>query len=138
MHDSAVPAYKSSFLHVLFGLKGRCTRFDYWVKYGLFHFVFFIVLVLLAEMEAWEFFRVVNLIMMPLSVWVSIAVGIKRCHDRNRTGWFMLLGLIPFLNLWVFIELCFLDGTYGPNQYGQDPKGRPELAFSFHESGETS
>ena len=50
-----------------------------------------------------------------------IAVGIKRCHDRNRTGWFLLIGLIPLVNIWLVVELGFLRGTVGQNRFGPDP-----------------
>ncbi|GHU87403.1 hypothetical protein AGMMS49941_10860 [Deferribacterales bacterium] len=46
---------------------------------------------------------------------------IKRCHDRNRSGWFILLFLVPIVNLWAIIELGFLRGTVGDNKYGCDP-----------------
>jgi uncharacterized membrane protein YhaH (DUF805 family) len=45
-------------------------------------------------------------------------VGVKRCHDRNRSGWFLLIGWLPIMNLWLFIELGFLAGTVGPNRFG--------------------
>jgi uncharacterized membrane protein YhaH (DUF805 family) len=51
----------------------------------------------------------------------SIAVGVRRLHDQNRSGWFMLLGLIPFVNI-VLLVFMFLEGTKGDNQYGPDPK----------------
>jgi uncharacterized membrane protein YhaH (DUF805 family) len=35
--------------------------------------------------------------------------------------WFLLVGIIPLVNLWVLIELGFLRGTPGPNRYGPDP-----------------
>ncbi|EOR95430.1 protein of unknown function DUF805 [Arcticibacter svalbardensis MN12-7] len=47
----------------------------------------------------------------------SIAVGVRRMHDVNKSGWFLL---IPIYNL----ILAFTDGTPGENAYGQDPKGR--------------
>ena len=50
-----------------------------------------------------------------------IAVGIKRCHDRNRTGWFLLIGLIPLVSIWLVVELGFLRGTVGQNRFGPDP-----------------
>ena len=68
------------------------------------------------------------------------AVGIRRLHDTGRTGWWMLLGAIPLVNLFlgvlaglwllnllnivVLVLLYFfvLEGTKGPNQYGPDPK----------------
>ena len=46
----------------------------------------------------------------------SIAVAVRRVHDQNKSGWFIL---IPFYNL----ILMFLEGTRGPNAYGPDPKG---------------
>jgi len=54
-------------------------------------------------------------------LWAGLAMGVKRLHDRNRSGWFYLLALIPLLNIWVFIEMYFLRGTVGSNAYGEDP-----------------
>ncbi len=46
--------------------------------------------------------------------WPSLAVGVKRSHDRNRSGWFLLIGLIPIIgSIWLLIELGFLRGTIG-------------------------
>lgn len=57
-------------------------------------------------------------------LWPSLAVYTKRWHDRNKSGWWTLIGLIPVIGgLWLLIELGFLKGTAGPNQYGPDPLG---------------
>jgi uncharacterized membrane protein YhaH (DUF805 family) len=49
----------------------------------------------------------------------SILVDIKRWHDRNKSGWWMLILLIPILGaIWFLIELGFLKGTEGPNRFG--------------------
>ena len=56
-----------------------------------------------------------------LALYPSIAVSVKRCHDRDRSGWFLLIGLIPLVNLWVLVELGFLRGTTGENRFGSDP-----------------
>ena len=53
--------------------------------------------------------------------WPGLALAIKRAHDRNRPAWFALLMLVPLVNLWPMIELVFLKGTQGENQYGPDP-----------------
>ena len=46
----------------------------------------------------------------------------KRWHDRNKSGWWTLIALVPFIGaLWLLIELGFLAGTPGPNRFGQDP-----------------
>jgi uncharacterized membrane protein YhaH (DUF805 family) len=64
---------------------------------------------------------VFSLIASLVLLWPFLAVEIKRCHDRGRSGWFLLVGLIPLVNLWVLVEVFFLRGTLGDNQYGQDP-----------------
>ena len=57
-----------------------------------------------------------------LAFWISLAVGVKRWHDRNKTGWWMLILLVPVIGgLWYLIECGFLKGTTGPNIYGPDP-----------------
>lgn len=58
----------------------------------------------------------------------TLAVNVKRCHDRGRSGWFVLVGIVPLLNYWYLIEICFLPGTEGANQYGTDPVVRIEDA----------
>jgi uncharacterized membrane protein YhaH (DUF805 family) len=46
----------------------------------------------------------------------------KRLHDRDRSGWFMLVGGIPLVGtLWLLIDLTLLPGTPGPNRFGPDP-----------------
>jgi uncharacterized membrane protein YhaH (DUF805 family) len=53
----------------------------------------------------------------------TIAVGIRRLHDVGKSGWFFLLLLIPFFNLYVFFYLMLIKkGDIGDNQYGPDPK----------------
>ena len=51
----------------------------------------------------------------------AIAVGVRRLHDTDRSGWWLLGSLVPLLNIVVLVFLC-LDGTRGPNRFGADPK----------------
>lgn len=51
----------------------------------------------------------------------SIAVGVRRLHDTNRSGWWMLIGLIPIVGSIVLLVFFVLEGTRGPNAYGPDP-----------------
>ncbi len=56
----------------------------------------------------------------------SLAVGVRRMHDQDKSGWFILLGLIPFVGPLILLVFFCLEGTNGPNQYGPDPKaGEP-------------
>ena len=105
----------------LLSFDGRIGRYDYWMRFYIPYTVIMIILGLLESYgpEQAPFFSFVFLI---AASWPSLAVGIKRCHDRNRSGWFLLIGLIPIIgSIWLLIELGFLRGTIGPNRYGPDP-----------------
>jgi uncharacterized membrane protein YhaH (DUF805 family) len=53
----------------------------------------------------------------------SIAAAVRRLHDQDKSGWLVLLGFIPLINL-VLLVLLFLEGTKGDNKYGSDPKAK--------------
>jgi len=58
-------------------------------------------------------------------IWSGIAIGIKRYHDRDKSGWWVLIQLVPFIGaIWYFVETGFLTGTPGPNRFGPDPLAR--------------
>ncbi|MCW1381535.1 DUF805 domain-containing protein [Novosphingobium sp. KCTC 2891] len=52
----------------------------------------------------------------------ALAVSVRRLHDQDRTGWLVLLALIPFLGGFALLVLMCLEGTRGPNRFGPDPK----------------
>lgn len=57
-------------------------------------------------------------------LWPILVVAVKRWHDRGKSGWWVLINLIPVIGvIWSFIELGLLKGDGGPNQYGADPLG---------------
>jgi uncharacterized membrane protein YhaH (DUF805 family) len=53
----------------------------------------------------------------------SLAVSIRRLHDADRSGWWILIGLTGIGSL-ILLVFYLLDGTRGPNRHGTDPKGR--------------
>lgn len=53
----------------------------------------------------------------------SIAVSVRRLHDINLSGWWMLLSLIPLLGGLALLVLFVRDGTPGENRFGPSPKG---------------
>jgi uncharacterized membrane protein YhaH (DUF805 family) len=52
----------------------------------------------------------------------SIAVQVRRFHDQDKSGWLVLLNLIPSIGGLIVLVFMCLEGTRGPNQYGPDPK----------------
>jgi len=53
----------------------------------------------------------------------SIAVTVRRLHDTGRSGWWILIALIPFIGGIVLLIFMALDSEPGANQYGLNPKG---------------
>ncbi len=73
------------------------------------------------------------------TLWSGLAAMVKRCHDRDRTGFLVLVGLIPVIGwLWLLIDLFFLEGTEGRNRYGKAPHGPDTPARSRFEWGAES
>lgn len=92
---------------LLFFLKGRIPRSTYWLKYAVPFAVILVVLILIDFAagtfdEEWAI-AVFSAIFVVLALYPSIAVSLKRCHDRNRPVWFLLLAFIPLANLWVLV-----------------------------------
>ena len=57
--------------------------------------------------------------------WINLAIRIKRWHDRDRSGWWIFIELVPLIGaIWAFVELGCLKGTAGENRFGPDPLER--------------
>jgi uncharacterized membrane protein YhaH (DUF805 family) len=55
---------------------------------------------------------------------IGIIVQIKGWHDRDKSGWWILINLVPCIGaLWTLIECGFLPGTRGDNRFGPNPRG---------------
>ena len=66
----------------------------------------------------------IGLAALVASMWFSLAQGVKRLHDLDKSGWLILLMFVPIVNALFGLYMLFADGTVGPNQYGEDPKNR--------------
>lgn len=78
--------------------------------------------VLLAASTQSTFLYILAGLIVIASIWPGLAVSIKRWHDRGKSGWWILIALVPLIGgLWALIETGFLPGTPGTNEYGPDP-----------------
>lgn len=91
---------------------GRARRSEYW-WFALFCIVLQVVVSMISSLLA-------NVLVLALLL-PSLAVGARRLHDINKTAWFLLLLLIPFIGALILIIMYCLEGTKGPNQYGPEP-----------------
>ena len=119
------------FKDLLLSFQGRIRRLHYWIGAIAVSVAAGVIVGILGAVGGMANNGAVSLIVSLLSLvvyaaalWADIALGIKRCHDRDKSGWFLLIGLIPIIGgLWLLVDLGFLDGTQGPNKYGPSPKG---------------
>jgi len=98
---------------------GRARRTEYWM------FVLFNVIIacVLGFIESLLGMPGIISGLYSLAVLIpSLAVGARRLHDTNRTGWWLLIGLVPFIGVIVLIIFFVLPGTPGENSFGPDPK----------------
>jgi len=104
---------------VWFSFEGRIGRQTFWLKYFLPWLGLNIVAGII---DATTGVPAVGLVVGLVGIWVGIAAHAKRCHDRDRTGWFQLIALIPVIGvIWLLVELGFLKGSEGENRFGPDP-----------------
>jgi uncharacterized membrane protein YhaH (DUF805 family) len=101
---------------------GRSSRSAYW------WWILFYVLVVIAAsiLDA-----ALNTVVIAGLVWLgfflpNLAVLVRRLHDTDRSGWWVLIGLIPVIGAIVLIVFACLDSG-PPNKYGQGPDDRAEL-----------
>jgi uncharacterized membrane protein YhaH (DUF805 family) len=99
--------------------EGRARREEFWM-FALVNFIVTIVLNVVLSMIGLPILAVIY----SLAVLVpSLAVGARRLHDTNRSGWLLLISLIPLVGAIVLIVFWVQDSQPGPNQYGPNPKG---------------
>jgi uncharacterized membrane protein YhaH (DUF805 family) len=101
---------------------GRASRAEFWwfalATWLLYAIGWIVTGILFAVSSALGVIGVILLIGVYLALIVpSVAVGIRRLHDTNKSGWWMLIGLIPFGGL-VILVFFVLEGTNGPNDHG--------------------
>jgi uncharacterized membrane protein YhaH (DUF805 family) len=146
---------------LLFSFTGRINRGKYWLAILIYMAVWTTFIAgsliwlgglnidnLLSLAGAGLMIWLIGFILLVVGTWSGLAVGVKRLHDRDKSGWWILLfwlgpgvlGGLPTatpdlgggfilslaalaIMIWAFVELGCLPGTPGPNQYGPDPLG---------------
>ena len=98
---------------------GRARRREFWIFITINSLI---VLVLNLADSSLPFYDSVNKLFMLTMLIPSTAVAVRRLHDIGRTGWWVLLLLVPPINIIILVFFMFLDGKLGVNVYGSNPK----------------
>ena len=98
---------------------GRARRKEYWM-FVLFSALLCIVTVIIDRMIGGPY--IVTSIFSLAIFLPNLAVTVRRLHDTDKSGWWVLLQFIPYLGGIIILIFCLIDSTPGTNQYGENPK----------------
>jgi uncharacterized membrane protein YhaH (DUF805 family) len=101
-------------------VEGRATRAEYWWWY-LFVVIVDVVAGFMDGLASTNFsggYGVFQLLALLALLVPTIAVGVRRLHDTDKSGWFLLLGLIPCVGPITLIVFFVLPSNVGPNRFG--------------------
>jgi uncharacterized membrane protein YhaH (DUF805 family) len=105
---------------------GRARRKEYWM-FVLCNLIVYVVLAILASILSAatnsSVFTVILYLYVLAILLPTIALGVRRLHDTGRSGWWMLIALVPFLGAITLFIFSVLDSQPGDNLYGPNPKG---------------
>jgi uncharacterized membrane protein YhaH (DUF805 family) len=111
-------------LRILFSFEGRIPRKTWWL-WGVLALLLATVLASLLLGIAGFSEEVAAIIANAVIIWPGLAISVKRWHDRDKSGWWVLINLIPVIGfIWSLVENGGLRGTVGPNRFGEDLTGR--------------
>ncbi len=103
---------------------GRARRKEYWM-FLLIHIVIAIAIVVIEGMLGSPLI-VYTIYMLALLV-PSLAVTVRRLHDISKSGWWVLISLVPFVGGIILLVFMALDSTPGDNAHGPNPKEAPAV-----------
>ena len=108
---------------------GRARRKDYWM-YLLFNLIFAVVAIILDNVFGLAFesigYGVIYLLYSLITFIPSLSVSVRRLHDKSKSGWYLLLAIIPIIGGIVLLFILAANGDPGENEYGMNPKELPE------------
>ncbi|MCO3171142.1 DUF805 domain-containing protein [Pseudomonas aeruginosa] len=105
-----------------FDFNGRARRKEYWM-FTLVNIIISVALSVVLGLISEKLLPIANLYSLAVLL-PALGVTARRLHDINKSGWWMLIALIPIVGLYL-IYLLAKDSDAGQNQYGQNPKGIP-------------
>jgi uncharacterized membrane protein YhaH (DUF805 family) len=120
-----VPGFEEAMppVQLFLGLRGRVSRRVFWLYGVLAPLALALVAIALLTIAGLPRDRAETTANVLLT-WPAVAVAVKRWHDRDRSGWWVLVVLIPVIGwLWALLDNGFVRGTRGPNRFGADPLG---------------
>ena len=105
---------------------GRAPRAEYWWFYLLIIIVYAVAMIIdsiLGTDHAFGPYGIVMAVSMLALLIPSLAAAVRRLHDTDRSGWWLLIAFIPLIGAIVLLVFFVTQGTTGSNRFGEDPYG---------------
>ncbi|MFC8174337.1 DUF805 domain-containing protein [Streptomyces sp. NPDC057242] len=100
---------------------GRARRKEFWM-FTLFNFIAAVILSILDNVLG---IQILSLIYTLAVFLPALGVSVRRLHDTGRSGWWILIALVPFVGFIVLLVFNCLEGEQQQNAYGPNPKLAP-------------
>ena len=103
---------------------GRAPRAEYWWFYLLIIIGYLVAMILDSIVGTGGIlgsYGILSLVLMLGLLIPSLAAGVRRLHDTDRSGWWLLIAFIPLIGAIVLLVFFVLEGTKGDNRFGADP-----------------
>ncbi len=117
--------YKKVVFENYANFNGRARRSEYWF-YTLANLIIAIALMIIDNVAGLAFENIGYgplYMLYSLAVLIpGLAVTVRRLHDVNKSGWFLLIAIVPLIGAIWLLVLFLTEGTKGSNNYGEDPK----------------
>lgn len=95
---------------------GRASRSEYW-WFALFNFIISIITSVVGGILGTPIIS--GLVALALLI-PGIAVGVRRLHDIDKSGWWLLIAFVPIIGILVLLYFLVIKGTTGSNRFGED------------------
>lgn len=100
-----------------FSIAGRAQRSQYW-WFSLFALITYAIAATLDSMVGYPIFYMIAALALLAP---SICVSIRRMHDKDKSGWWLLISFVPVIGALYILYLFVTPGTTGDNRFGPDP-----------------
>lgn len=109
--------------------QGRAARPEYW-WFVLFNLLVNIAIGIIAGILGETVGSILSLLVMLALIIPGIAVTVRRLHDTDRSGWWILIALVPLVGAIVLLVFMVLRGTPGENRFGPATSGNVAERFA--------
>ena len=98
-----------------FVFEGRASRSEYW-WFQLIVTPSYLISTIIENEIGYFFLGITLFTLIP-----AISAGVRRLHDTNRSGFFLLINFIPIIGSFILVFFLIPEGTKGKNRFGPDP-----------------